>query len=530
MNFKSILLAMCLLVLVVFVGCNPTKEKESKFVLTGKIEGGVDSKAILVNHFETGVVEDTVEVKDGTFTFKGNYAEPTHAYLTIEGVDDLLSLYVENGNMLVTGTTKDFRNSKVTGGKTQDEINTYKAQKDSVSEKITKKYAPIHKEYLDKETSKERKLELEKQLSKRQEELAGFDQKYINDNPTSHYSAMLVSYQISGKKADEAEKILNSLDPLLRKDPLIVKLIAKTTKMKSLDLGMDKLMANASNISYKVDVNFKGVKHQGIIYLGVFKNNNLCALQSDGVVKILNTEGDELKVLKPELTGAATSVAVDKANQIYIICTLQKKVRKKHRGKSYDRMVAVGVECTVLNEKGEQINKYRLADLKTGTGARVCDGTLIVSDCQNKSIVMFDSKTGQQTESIERIRTCCGILDFSVNEKKELLVANLGAFRVDGFDLKGKQLLAFGQRGKSLNDFHGCCNPVSVNSLSNGAIVTVEKDPTRIKIYSKEGAKQIEGIEELVKGCSHIPLIVDSKDNLYLASKDKGIVKCISVN
>jgi hypothetical protein len=58
-------------------------------------------------------------------------------------------------------------------------------------------------------------------------------------------------------------------------------------------------------------------------------------------------------------------------------------------------------------------------------------------------------------------------------------------------------------------------------------LVTVEKDPTSVKIFSKDGVKQIEGIQELVKGCSYIPMIVDNNDNLYLASDKKGLVKCV---
>jgi hypothetical protein len=66
--------------------------------------------------------------------------------------------------------------------------------------------------------------------------------------------------------------------------------------------------------------------------------------------------------------------------------------------------------------------------------------------------------------------------------------------------------------------------------LNTGAIVAVEKDPTRVKIFSKDGVKQIKGIEELEQGCSHIPMAVDANDNLYLASREKGIVKCVAVN
>lgn len=188
------------------------------------------------------------------------------------------------------------------------------------------------------------------------------------------------------------------------------------------------------------------------------------------------------------------------------------------------------IECTVFNPKGQKQNNFKLAGLKSATGARVLDNKLMVSDCNNKLIGIFDSTTGKETSKITDMRPCCGILDFTVSSKKEILVANLGAFRVQSFDLSGKSIVAFGARGTDVNEFQGCCNPMSVAYLSNGAIVTAEKEPTRIKIYSKEGAKQIQGVEELVKGCAYIPMIVDSKDNLYLASPDKGIVKCVSIN
>jgi hypothetical protein len=168
--------------------------------------------------------------------------------------------------------------------------------------------------------------------------------------------------------------------------------------------------------------------------------------------------------------------------------------------------------------------------LITASGAKVLEGKLIVSDCNTQMLALYDAKTGKQLSKINGMRPCCGILDFAVNANKQLVVANLGAFRVQSFDLTGKSLMSFGKRGRELTAFHGCCNPVSVTSLKNGAIVTVEKDPTQVKIFSKEGAKLVAGIDELVKGCSYIPMIVDGKENLYLASREKGIVKCVAVN
>jgi hypothetical protein len=74
------------------------------------------------------------------------------------------------------------------------------------------------------------------------------------------------------------------------------------------------------------------------------------------------------------------------------------------------------------------------------------------------------------------------------------------------------------------------CNPVSAAYLTDGTILTVEKDPTLIKIFDAQGknAHQIEGVEELVKGCAFIPVAVDNKGTIYLAANTRGyIVKCM---
>ena len=59
--------------------------------------------------------------------------------------------------------------------------------------------------------------------------------------------------------------------------------------------------------------------------------------------------------------------------------------------------------------------------------------------------------------------------------------------------------MLFWSKRKSIDEFHGSCHLVNVKKLASGAIVIVEKDPTRIKIYSKAGANQIAIIEELIK-------------------------------
>lgn len=305
----------------------------------------------------------------------------------------------------------------------------------------------------------------------------------------------------------------------------------KEDEEQNIDISVDKIVKDASNVTYVVDSKFNSENINGIVYLGIFKNDNICALKADGTVMIISSNGKVVGSFATKVDGKTSSIAVDKADNIYVMSTLLEKKVNKIRGVERTRTLIKGIECTVFNKEGKQQNKFELSGLKSATGARVANNKLMVADSKNKMIGLFDTQTGILASKIkEDIRTCCGILDFSVNDKNQILVANVGSYRVQGYDFDGNCVLAFGQRGVSVNDFLGCCNPVSVAYLSNGAIVTVEKDPTRVKIYSKEGAKQISGIEELVKGCSYIPMIVDSKDNLYLASSKKGMIKCISSN
>jgi len=515
------------LILTAFFACNNNvKEKESPFVLSGTLEGITDGKIMLASYSEQGPKQDSAIIKDGKFVIKGDYPVPTQVYLQIAETRAYSMIYVENTKMTLTGNVNDFRNAKISGSKAQDEFQIYNGLMKDIEEKSGK----IMEEFYKPGLGDDRKSELEKQLEVLNVKKEAVNLRYIKENPAAHHSAVLVSQQLSGKSALETEKLVKSLHPEMQKNPIIVKLLAKTAKLKGIEVGIDKMMANVANVSYKVDEKFNGKALIDIVYLGVFSNNNVCALQKDGTVQTLDVNGKVLNSFKAKLNGEAKSLAVDKANNIYLLCGIQEKITQKVRGRSHTRMVPKAVECTVLNEKGEQKSQFRLDGIVTATGARVVDNNLIVADYSKGKLAMFDKTSGKAAAVIENMRPCCGILDFSVNEKKEILVANLGAFRVQGFDFTGKQLLSFGQRGKSLNDFHGCCNPVSVTNLSSGAIVTVEKDPTRIKVYSKAGAKQIAGIEELVKGCSYIPMIVDSKDNLYLASGKKGMVKCVSIN
>ena len=527
MKLKLNLLVVLAAMLGVFACNNAKKEAKSEMTLTGTITGVENGTKIELTHYTAdGMKKDTAVVMDGKFEIKGDYPTPTLCYFAVAETNAYAQIYVENAPMTLTADVKDMANMTVTGSKEHDTYAIYQKE----SNLIREKYKPIMEKLYKPGNTKEQADELMKQLKPQEEEIEALNDKFIKEYPASAHTASLVSRMVSGKSAAETQKMIKGMAPEIQNNSMIVKLLADVAKKAEYEVSIDEMMANVNNVAYKVDTKYAGKELKDIIYLGAFKNGNLCALKKDGTVQIIDANGKLANQFKANLNGQPSSLAVDADNNIYLLCTIQEEVVKKVRGRKIKRMMPKAVECVVLDEKGKEKTKYMLKDVITATGARVVDKNLVIADYRNAKLAMFNKDNGEAGAVMEDMRPCCGILDFNVNAKKEILVANLGAFRVQGFDFTGKKILSFGQRGKTMNDFHGCCNPVSVTSLSNGAIVTVEKDPTRIKIYSKEGAKQIAGIEELVKGCSYIPMIVDGKDNLYLASAEKGIVKCVSMN
>ncbi len=226
------------------------------------------------------------------------------------------------------------------------------------------------------------------------------------------------------------------------------------------------------------------------------------------------------------------SIAVDDKGELYVFATANRQEQRTHNNKKYTVNVPIGVTCKVFSKEGEELRTVNLDDLNSATAAKIVDGTLVVADYGKKTLFFMDPETGEKEREVDQgLRLCCGIFDFCVTPDNTVAVANLGAFQVQPYNLRGRECgREFGERGKDVDEFHGCCNPVSLGYLADGSVVTVEKSPTRVKIYDPRGrkAKEIRGVGELVKGCSHIPIAVNGDDEIFLAARKKGyIVKCV---
>ncbi|MCT4590598.1 MAG: DUF4369 domain-containing protein [Carboxylicivirga sp.] len=509
------------------------QQSEGKFELIGNISGIESGYLYIENRNVQPELFDSIEIEDGKFKYLKEL--PVQMRVKLSLGDQSLTVYADNSPMLISLDKDNFKEVNIKGGKLRLEYLRYQKEQDNFVEKVEsgEMEMPIYQPLKPKQINGYSMVTTQVNSNGRvsvQELYKAFRRKFINDNPTSIYIPELLEAYTYEVDKEVLEAFILGLDKEIianaKTQHILTDIQAKKVYEKA-DVSLEKFLSGVDEVKYALDTKYNGQKFNHIVYMTAFSNDNICALCENGEVLIISPEGQQIRSFTPAVIGKATSIGVDSKNNIYLMTTEVELLKTKIRGRVIEKKIPKGTSCSIYNEKGEAIKSFLIKELKSASGIRIHQNKLMVSDQSTRQLAIIDIETENVLSTIKNLRACCGILDFDIDDKDRILVANLGAFKVEAYDLNGEVQMTFGQRGMELNDFIGCCNPVAVSSLSNGALVTVEKTPTRIKVYSQSGVKKIEGVKELVDGCSYIPLTVDSKDNLYLASPEKGIFKCI---
>jgi DNA-binding beta-propeller fold protein YncE len=281
---------------------------------------------------------------------------------------------------------------------------------------------------------------------------------------------------------------------------------------------------------YVIDKDFSVTLKNKVVSVAMIDDHRMAVVLKDKKLMVVDTASGKT-VTKVDIVSdnAPNTVVVDKAGKIYVLCTSFALKTMKYRGRSYKRRVSTGLTCYVFDAAGKQLSQFDIKGAKASKSAAFVGGKLVIADDSKRALVFVNPEDGSVTKTVQGgIRLCCGIFGIAPDKDgKNVLVANLGAFKVQAYNENGATGFSFGKKGRKLEDFYGCCNPVNVSQLPDGPIITVEKDPTRIKIYNKTGTsvKSIPGVEELVKGCYYVPMTIDSKGNIYLVAKYTRIIR-----
>lgn len=285
--------------------------------------------------------------------------------------------------------------------------------------------------------------------------------------------------------------------------------------------------------AYKADISFgQDDMKAPPVCIATDAKDLIHVLLGDGTVLTYDATGKKTGGFKADMSPSPTTMTVS-GDRIYLFNTLREQKEVEFRGKKVKRLVSAGVGCAVFDGAGAKTGDMKLTEVASATDAHFIGKELAIGDFDRSQIVFYDVSGAEPKVSrkITKVfRLCCGIFDFCPGKDPDsLIAANLGAFKVQTFKA-GEKTAEFGARGEKPEEFRGCCNPVNVAILADGAIITVEKDPTRVKIFDQDHktCTKVTGLTELVQGCSTIPVAVDSKGSIYLASDTKKcVVKCV---
>lgn len=119
---KTIAMLFLIFICLMLSNCTQIENKSKCFALQGKIVGQDTGTIVMQYGFLSTFHKDTAKVLNGKFTFNGMVEEPTRAW--INGGDELnkTEIYLEAGVINATLIKDKFKEIKLTGSKSQEEL------------------------------------------------------------------------------------------------------------------------------------------------------------------------------------------------------------------------------------------------------------------------------------------------------------------------------------------------------------------------------------------------------------------------
>jgi peroxiredoxin len=211
--------------------------KAPHFTITGKIKGA-DSITFVLQKRAPGkyVKIDSAMVVKGEFKIKGGAVEyPELVTVMAKGKRAGFQFYLENSDIMVTGTIDSLFNAKVTGSKTQDEFIAYEKALSPFDEKNK----ALSEEYKTAKNSndKVKMADIEKRGESLYNEQNSFIKEYVKSHPASFIVPGLIqglSYEL---EAGDLDMLVNALDTNVAKVATIVDLKKRIEVMKLVAVG-----------------------------------------------------------------------------------------------------------------------------------------------------------------------------------------------------------------------------------------------------------------------------------------------------
>ncbi|WP_316791311.1 TlpA disulfide reductase family protein [Pedobacter frigoris] len=272
-----------LLTLSLLAGMIPALAQDGSFTLQGKIKGQT-SGMLKLSYPDTkdGYKQDSTAIKNGQFEFKGKVAGPVMAYImgTVKsrGFDDpnMATFFIEPGKLSMELTNGDFKNLKLKGSKTQEELVALNLRKKTQLEQmrvLSAAYDKANMAYIDARKAGKPEAELEAlkeaataekdKMDPLREEMDKIDMEYIRTHYDSDYSAYALSWKVSSLPLAESKQLYAKLSDRIKQSSYGKKI---AEEIKSLEGGSP---GGIASVFSSTDINgqplsladFKGKKY-----------------------------------------------------------------------------------------------------------------------------------------------------------------------------------------------------------------------------------------------------------------------------
>ncbi|MEO8885777.1 MAG: TlpA disulfide reductase family protein [Mucilaginibacter sp.] len=196
----------------------------STFNIKGHV-GNLNSPARIYLFYQLGAnkVADSSALVNGDFTFTGQLLNPTNAYLVTDykgqGLNkltvnlDMLSFFVEKGDMSITSATDSIAKATITGSVINDDNIKLMAQITPIMTDVSKLTAEVQATPKDKQNTDAFQIEVQDKFKALQNRQRSVLQTFIIAHPASYLS--LIALNSIDNKTDpfEAERLYNTLTP-----------------------------------------------------------------------------------------------------------------------------------------------------------------------------------------------------------------------------------------------------------------------------------------------------------------------------
>jgi peroxiredoxin len=219
--------------------------QDGKYTIQGKIGNlSAPAKMYLQYSIKDKITTDSVVLKNGEFVFSGTVGNvPVNAYLALNekgsGIvyKDYKSIYLENGNINVTGTGK-LAEAKVDGPKTNQENVKYDALNKPVNDEQDALDAKVKAETPEQKNSETYQREINKQQKALDAKSNAVNANFIKENPNSFISLMaLEMYAAYGSDYADINPLYESLAPEVKQSDAGKQFGERLPRLKAVALG-----------------------------------------------------------------------------------------------------------------------------------------------------------------------------------------------------------------------------------------------------------------------------------------------------